>query len=125
MASIANIVLNDSTPVARTFEPHVKDGLVASWRSSHTARPALYPSISVGMRPEKGEVSRKVTIKVSVPFDVVVGSLTQVRQVSAFIEMIVPTEASLTQIRDAVAFSGGAIINAIIKDTVELGNFPH
>lgn len=125
MAELANIVLGDKTPTSRTFKPSLKDGLLCALIADYAASPQLHPTLSIGMRAPKSGQSRKVTLKVSVPFAVVTGDITAYEYNTAFIDFVISPNSTVAAVQDLEAFASNAIINAIIKDAVENGMFPY
>lgn len=127
MAQTADIVLNDGaeTPVARTFKPTTKVGLLIGYGSDSESRPALYPTISLGMRAPKPGVNRKVTLRVAVPYDVTENSVTRVESVTGFLDIIVPSSASTLHVDHLMAYIAGVIGEAQVTDAVAEGRFPY
>jgi hypothetical protein len=125
MAELATIALNDATPTSQDFNPSMKDGLLAVLREDSGSDPALYPSISLGMRAPKAGVNRKVTGRILVPYETTTNDITTVEQVSLFIDCVVPETASTGTVADAMAFGSDLLTNAIVEDAMQNGNFPY
>ncbi len=122
---IANMSLENSSAVAKTFVPTVKDGLLATYVNREGSRPAVFPNLSVGMRAPKAGVSRKVTLKVALPYDVTVGSVVSTESVTAFVDIIVPESASAANVQDILAFASGLLVNTQVEDVCVNGAFPY
>lgn len=125
MAEIANIALNDSVPASRTFEPSGKDGYLAFWQEETPASASLYPKLSVSMRAPRANQPRKVTVKVTVPQEVTVNSVTTIEAASAFMDFVISENVSATTIADLLSYASEVIENAIISDTISNGKFPY
>lgn len=125
MAAIADIVLNDSVPAARTFKPSWKDGLLARWQEETPATVDLYPTITVGMRAPKPGVTRKITLKVIVPYETTVDSVTVREANSCFIDFLIPESADATDVDDLRSYVSEAVENAVILDVIDEGKFPY
>lgn len=122
---IADISLANASAVAKTFVPTIKNGLLATYVNREGSRPAVYPTLSVGMRAPKAGVSRKVTMKVALPYDVLVGSTTSTESVTVFIDVVAPESASAAHVQDVLAYASGLLVNAQIKDVCVNGAFPY
>jgi len=122
---IADITLDNSSAVAKTFVPTVKDGLLATYVNREGSRPAVFSNLSIGLRPAKSGVSRKVTLKVALPYDTTVGSTTTTEAVTAFIDVVVPASASTASVEDILSYASGLLINAQVEDVCVNGAFPY
>lgn len=122
---IADISLANASAVAKTFVPTVKDGLLATYVNREGSRPAVYPNLSVGMRAPKAGVSRKATLKVALPYDVIAGSTTTSEAVTVFVDIVVPQSASAANVQDILAFASGLLVNAQVEDVCVNGAFPY
>lgn len=125
MAALANIVLGDKTPTNRTFKPAIKNGLLVELIADYAASPALHPRLSIGMRAPKAGQSRKVTLKISVPYEVVTDDATTIEYDTAFIDLIAGPNSSVGSMQDLRAFASNALLNAIISDSTDSGMFPY
>lgn len=122
---IADISLENSGAVAKTFVPTVKDGLLATYVNREGSRPAVYPNLSIGMRAPKAGVSRKATLKVALPYDVIAGATTTSEAVTVFVDIVVPQSASAANVQDILAFASGLLVNAQVEDVCVNGAFPY
>lgn len=125
MAALANLVIGDKTPTNRTFKPQYMNGLLASLIADYASKPALHPKITLGMRVPKPGVNRKVTIKIVVPYEVVDGDVTTIEEDTYFIEHVTPETAPVAAVQDSRAFAAGVLLNAIVLDALDNGNFPY
>lgn len=126
MAEIADIVLNDSVPAARTFVPSYKSGLLVGFQEETPVTPSLFPKITVGMRAEKAGTNRKVTIKIVVPY-LAGGPGPDDPDIAAtaFIDLVVPTEVAAATISDLRAYASDLLLNSIIAEITDTGKFPY
>lgn len=124
MAQLANIVLNDKTPTARTFKPAMQNGLLVELIADYAASPSLHPRLTMGMRAPKSGTSRKVTLKVSVPYEVTSPAGSVIEYDTAFIDMIIGPNSSVDSAKDLRAFTSNALLNAIVIDAIDNGMFP-
>lgn len=122
---IANISLNNSAAVAKSFIPTIKNGLLAVYMSREGARPALFPNLTIGLRQSKQGVSRKVTVKVTLPYDVTVGSTVTTESVTAFVDIVIPDSAIALNVDDLLSYASDALRDAQVKDTCVNGAFPY
>lgn len=122
---IADISLENSSAVAKTFVPTVKNGLLALYVNREGSRPAIFPNLTVGMRAPKAGVSRKATLKVALPYDVTEGSTTVTESVTVFIDVVVPESAAAATVQDILAFASGLLVDAQIEDVCVNGAFPY
>jgi len=126
MAEAANIVLNDSVPTARTFVPSYAVGLVRFFKYAVTGEiTALHPKLSLGLRTPKPGLAQKVTMKVTMPYEVTIGTETSVSKIEYIIDVVIPEDAPTLAKADALAFAKNALSNAIVVDLLDNGNFPY
>lgn len=123
---IANITMNNGLAVATTFNPMMKDGLLVTYANTTPPKSSLYPVLTASMRPAKGDVSRKVTLKVMVPYEsTALNGTVSVEAVTAFIELVIPSSAPTTAKDDIIAFASGYIKESQVVDAVKNGAFPY
>lgn len=126
MAETANIVVNDgaSTPVSRTFEPSLRNGLLVRYTNDNGGIAALDPTITVSMRQPANGSNRRVTLKVEVPEEVTVGDANIIEFVTISMDVIVPPHVADLTIDHALAFVTGCLAETQITDAVG-GKFPY
>jgi len=128
MSQIGNVVLNDKVDAAITYTPSVKDSLLVKYTDSTTSvtRPALANTVSVGMRSPKSGVSRKVTLKVVMPYDSTgLNGVVKTEALTAFIDFVIPETATGDDIENLCYFASGACLEAQFTDAIKNGNFPY
>lgn len=125
MAELANIVLGDKTPTNRTFKPAYKNGLLTELIADYASSPALHPRLSIGMRAPKLGVNRKVTLKISVPYEVVVDDATTIEYDTVFMDFVIGPNSSVGSVQDLLAFSSNSLLDAIVEDTIVNGMYPY
>lgn len=122
---LANIVIKNAADTNTTFVPTVKDGLLVTFKNRSGSRPSLNPGLSIGMRPMKGVVPRRVTLKVELPYDVTEGDIVKTETVTGFVDIVIPQSASEATIKDALSFVAGLTLDALVEDTSVNGAFPY
>lgn len=120
----ANFNLNDSSATPVTFTARMKDGLLATWYDKTGPIEALRPTITSSMRPAKGSSPRKTTVKVVLPFTHTIDSVEYTGYTSAFIDIIVPEHADVTDVSNLLAFVSGAVLENQIAGSAKDGEFP-
>jgi hypothetical protein len=123
---IADITLNDGSAVAQTFKPTQKNNLLVEYKDFTGSYSGMYTSLSCAMRPAKGDVARKVTIKVVLPYEYNDSDgNTKSNNITCFTDIVVPSTASASEIDDLIAFASGAIEEAQFTDAIKNGAFPY
>lgn len=111
------------------FLPNLKDGLLAIWKNRVGYRPEVYDMLSLGMRKPKVGQSRKVSLKVAIPYDSAVqgpdGSPVRTSAASAFVDMVIPTDCTVEKATELRTTLASFIGDAIVADTVDNGAFPY
>lgn len=133
MAQLKPVQLFANDTTKHTFTPVVKDGLLVTFASDQGSSVATKPKISLSMRQGRlrkrntERVKRKVTLKVSVPYQpkVVDGVTPPLDNVEVIVSFNVPVDAESSDIRDAVLFTTSSIGNDVISDVIDNGQFPY
>ena len=122
---IAAFNLTDSQAGSVTFTPMIKNNLLVEYRDTSASKSSLYPMVSCGLRPAKGSVARKVVLKITKPFEYTENDVVKTADISCFIDVVVPSVASESDIQDLIEFASGAIKVDQFTDTIENGAFPY
>lgn len=123
---IATVTLTDSAAGSVNFLPMIKNNLQVEYKDTSPASAVLYPGLTCSMRPAKGDVARKVSLRVSKPYQYTdANGDTKHNSVVAFIEVVVPDTADGTSIDDLIEFASGAVKEAQFTDAIKNGAFPY
>lgn len=133
MAQLKTIRMTDESGVQQTFTPVVKDGLLVTFASDIGKTIATKARLSLSMRPgrlrkkDSERVKRKVTLKVSVPYQpkLVDGVTPPVDNVEVVVSFNAPVDAEINEIRNALSFARGSILDSQVEDALENGHFPY
>lgn len=123
---IASFNLNNSSAAVVAFDPMVKDGLLASYANTTPTTASLYPQVSCAMRPAKGSVPRKTTIKVVLPFTHTSDNgVVTTEQNSVFIDVIINSKSDSLTANDILTMASGALQEPQFVETAVKGAFPY
>lgn len=124
MSAYGTLVLNDGSGDIN-FLPTFKDGLLVGWRQSSDPV-ALGHTANLGYRPDRPDVNRKVTLRISVPYQAEdLNNVNSYKAVTAFVEFVVPQDAPSTDVDKLIAYVSDAVVQTQISDSVTIGQFPY
>ena len=131
MTAVANIVLNDSVPAARTFEPmRVADTLV-TYADKSPGVFLEYPQISLGNRlPTAANGNYKATVRIRLPVPVdnsLDPSLPPklAYTLSANIDIVIPSQATTVEKFDLYWFLNNLVADQAVVDLVTDADLPY
>lgn len=122
---IASMSLTNGSAEAVQLDPKHKNGFLVTYADLTQAKASDAIQVSLGMRPAKANVSRKVTVKVAVPYTVTEDDSTSTKTVTGFIDIVVPEDADTSIVADLLALMSGACLDPQVKDVAQKGAFPY
>lgn len=120
MPNMANIVIKDAANVdvtATALTPSAGDSSTARWRVEDTTVPPMFrPEFSALARPSSDKASRRVQMKLNVPyaFAGTDGLTKKSGSILTVIDFVVPQDIPTSVVDDAVAYTRSFIQSSLI-----------
>lgn len=126
MSQLSAITLANSIAVPQEFKVRLKQGLTVLWATSDAAYSALQCKLSAKIRPEKGKMPRKVTVKLEVPNELVGTDGAKSTEVATlFIDVVAPDNFPVAKIADLRVLASNVLLEAQIVDMIDNGGFAY
>lgn len=124
MADATDLIINDSTAVARTFGVDLVESKLIRYARTDAATYAANPSVSISRRPATTtNPNFKSTLKCQVPVTDVDGKVTH--SILASLELVFPADTETSDIDNLVAYLSSSLDVLAITNALKNVAFPH